>query len=478
MVRYKATTYALALTILGCADRSAEETAQHITRVETALMPRVVIAGRPAEPRTLAARMESLRVPAVSIAVFTDGEIEWARAYGMADVAEERPATPQTLFQAASISKPVAATAALRLVESGALELDEDVNGWLRSWHVPDNQYSEQRPVTLRHLLTHTGGLTVHGFPGYARSAAIPSAVQVLNGEGNTDPVVVDTVPGSVWSYSGGGYTVVQVLLEDVTGRRFPDVMDSLVLGPASMTASTYGQPLPAERHAEAATGYRQDLTEVEEKWHVYPEMAAAGLWTTPGDLARWAMAIQRAYDRGGILSRDIARQMLTPGRGNYGLGVAIRNEAPFFGHDGSNEGFRCLVQASMAGGHGVAVMTNSDNGGALMQEILVTVADEYGWPGFELIEKTVIALDSAALARFAGVYAAPEVGDVTVEATADGLVAWMANGPRFDLLPESETRFFDVDDGGPVRFIVEGDRVAALRVEGLELRRVSDSRN
>ena len=168
-----------------------------IRAIEGAIVPGLIIRGEPVQTATLAERMEHHNVPGISIAVINDGKIEWARGYGLADVAEDRPVSPTTLFQAASISKPVAAAAALTLVEEGRLELDRNVNDWLVSWRVPDNEHTAKAPVTLRRLVTHSAGLTVHGFPGYARSAEIPSTVGVLDGEGNTDPIRVDTEPGS-----------------------------------------------------------------------------------------------------------------------------------------------------------------------------------------------------------------------------------------------------------------------------------------
>jgi CubicO group peptidase (beta-lactamase class C family) len=296
-----------------------------IRAIENRILPPVVIRGEPVQTATLAERMEHHGVPSVSIAVINDGKIEWARAYGIADVEEGREVTVNTLFQAASISKPVAATAALKFVQDGRLDLDENVNRKLVSWKVPENEHTAVKPVTLRGLVTHSAGMTVHGFPGYARSNDIPTTQGVLDGEGNTDPIRVDIEPGSRWRYSGGGYTVMQQLLADVAGKPFPQIMRETVLEPFGMSASTYEQPLPESRWADAATGYRSNGNPVEEKWHVYPEMAAAGLWTTPSDLARYAIQLQQAYAgrSSSVLSTQTARQMLTPDTNSWGLGPA-----------------------------------------------------------------------------------------------------------------------------------------------------------
>jgi len=454
------------------AEQAGQDVESHIAAIENRLVPRLVIRGEPLETATLAERMEEVGVPGVSIAVINGGAIEWARGYGLADVEAGRPVTTATLFQAASISKPVAATAALKFVQDGLIDLDEDVNGKLVSWKVPENEYTEAQPVTVRALVTHTAGMTVHGFPGYARDEEIPSTIGVLDGEGNTDPIRVDMEPRTEWRYSGGGYTVMQQLLTDVTGKPFPEILRETVLEPFGMSESTYEQPLPAARWEQAATGYRSDGEEVEGKWHIYPEMAAAGFWTTPTDLARLAVAIQEAYngDSEAVLSREMARQMLTPGMNDQGLGPQIKGDGARFGQGGSNEGFRCTFTAFIEGGSGAAIMTNSDNGGALAQEILINIGIEYGWAGFELDERVVVELEPTIYEELAGRYNMPPGGVVTLE-YVDGRL-WAEAGlvpffPRVELLPESESVFFSRDAGTRVTFLREDGRVVAFVVQG-----------
>jgi CubicO group peptidase (beta-lactamase class C family) len=468
-----------ALSIVGLvacqAQQDRQEVDAHIAAIENELKPRLVIRGEPVETSTLAERMEALGVPGVSIAVINNGAIEWARGYGLADVESGRPVTTTTLFQAASISKPVAATAALKFVQDGLIELDEDVNGKLVSWKVPDNEFTEAQPVTLRGLVTHTAGMTVHGFPGYARDEEVPSTTGVLDGEGNTDPIRVDMEPRSEWRYSGGGYTVMQHLLTDVAGKAFPAIMRETVLEPFGMSESTYEQPLPEARWEQAATGYRSDGDEVEGMWHVYPEMAAAGLWTTPSDLARFAIAIQEAYagESETVLSTEMARQMLTPDMNDHGLGPGISGGGARFGHGGSNEGFRCTFTAFIEGGSGAVLMTNSDNGSALAQEILLNIGLEYGWPGFEQDVRTVAQLEPAVYEELAGRYDVPGAGVVTLEYVDGRLWAEADFVQRVELLPVSETLFFSRRDDTQVAFIKEDGRVVAFVVQGTRAEKV-----
>ena len=255
-----------------------DETKQHIKEVEAGLLPNVVVKGDPHPGHSLSERMAALHVNGVSVAVIHRGVIEWAQGFGVMSVGGP-PVTPETLFQAGSISKPVAAMAALRQVQEGKLSLDVDVNTLLNSWKLPDAPVAGGKPVTLRELLTHTGGTTVHGFPGYAADAPVPTLVQVLNGEkpANTPAIRIEAAPGSKWNYSGGGYTIMQQVLIDVTKEPFPKLLHDTVLGPIGMTHSTYEQPLPAEMRASAATPYEVDGKPVAAGAHTYPEMAAAG---------------------------------------------------------------------------------------------------------------------------------------------------------------------------------------------------------
>lgn len=341
---------------------------------------------------TLAQLMERFRVPGVSVAVIKDYEIHWAKGYGIADVTAGVPVTTDTIFQAASISKPTAAMGVLRLVQDGMLSLDADVNTFLKSWKLPAGEFTRERPVTLRALLSHTSGLgDGFGFPGYHPKDPVPSVVQILNGEkpSNTGKVLMDRSPFSAFKYSGGGVTVVQLAVTDTTGRAFPELMKSLVLDPIGMKNSGFDQPLTAERDRIAARAHNGRGGAMDAKWHVYPELEAAGLWTTPSDLARLAIELQKALEgrSSRVLSAVTAREMVTPvGVGDYGVGFALRKmgEGWYFGHGGSNWGFQCDLIAHVRKGYGVAIMTNADSGGAILGEIRNRVAAAYNWDSLD----------------------------------------------------------------------------------------------
>lgn len=362
------------------------DTNQRILQFELGLVPEKVVAGKPPKRKPLARRMDRLNVPGVSIAVVHEGRIDWARGYGVTRIGG--PAvTADTLFQAGSISKPVFALAVLHQVDAGKLELDADVSGYLKSWKIPDTELLRERKVTLRRLLSHSAGLTVHGFPGYEAGATLPTLTQILDGAPptNTARIRVDVIPGGVWRYSGGGYTVAQQLLLDVTGVPMPELMRDTVLEPLGMSRSTYEQPLPAARMSEVAMPYQPNGKPVVGGPHVYPEMAAAGLWSTPSDLARYGLGVREALaGKSQIISADTARDMLTPVKGEYGVGPVVRGsgESKHFGHTGGTAGYACLL-AMYENGDGVAIMTNGDQGGMLMFEVLRTIAYVYEWPDY-----------------------------------------------------------------------------------------------
>jgi CubicO group peptidase (beta-lactamase class C family) len=441
----------------------------------------------------LAERLAHYQVPAVSVAVIEGGELAWAKGYGVRETGGSDPVTPETRFQAASISKPTTALGVLRLVQEGRLDLDEDVNRYLRSWRVPANRGWQPR-LTLRHLLSHTGGVTVHGFPGYRPDEPIPTLQHVLDGEppANTAPIRVDTLPGVQFRYAGGGTTIVQQLLVDVLGRPFPELMQELVLGPLGMAHSAFAQPLSASLAPVAATGHREDAVPLRGNWHVYPEMAAAGLWTTPTDLCRLALAVQGsvAGASGAFLRQDLARAMLTRQfRSDLGLGFFLEGEGPSlrFSHGGGNEGFRCYLVAYAEHPVGAAAMTNADGGWALNREILETIAAEYGWPldpshhaaptGWEPPE--ILTLGADALAPFVGEYSIRPDFRVTVAMKGESLVIQPTGQAPIEVDPTSPTTFvardlnveiaFQRDDHGVVTGLTlkQDDREATAAKQG-----------
>jgi CubicO group peptidase (beta-lactamase class C family) len=340
-------------------------------------------------------QMKKRGITGLSLAIIDGGKIVREQGYGFTDKSGKTPVTASTLFQAGSVSKPVAALGALHLVDKGLLSLDEDVNTKLRTWTVPQNKFTDARKVTLRLLLSHTAGMTVHGFPGYAVGLPLPTLIQVLNGEkpANTDAIRIDRTPGKEWKYSGGGYVVMQQMVLDVTHKPFPQFMDEAVLKPLGMTSSTYSQPLPENMAARAAKGYGGIFGQsVNGGWHIYPEMAPAGLWTTAGDLARFAIGIQNSVTGhlNPVISQSLTRQMLTVEQMNYGLGLGLKGNGRTlrFGHDGANAGFNAVMSAYAYAGKGAVVMINKNEHTDAMSQIFACIAEQYHWPDYKIPPK------------------------------------------------------------------------------------------
>jgi CubicO group peptidase (beta-lactamase class C family) len=421
-----------------------------IERVEKGLSP--LIQAKGAAGWSLPERMKFYKVPGVSIAVINDFKVEWARAYGVKDVETNEPVTTETLFQAGSISKPVAAMTALKKVEQGKLALDQNINDKLTSWKLPDNEYTAKRKVTLANLLSHTGGLTVHGFPGYAEGKKIPTVPQVLDGvePANTAAVRVNMEPGTRFRYSGGGTTIAQLAIMDIEKKPFPQIAEETVLGPLGMTSSTYSQPLPDGVRKKAAAGHRGDGKPVAGKIHVYPEMAAAGLWTTPTDLARFAIETQLslAGKSNKVLSPEMTAKMMTPFiNDSPGLGFFIQKHgaAIYFGHGGADEGFRAELLAHKEKGYGVAVMVNSDNG-QIIPEIIRAVAKEYQWEDFLPPPLEVVTVDPARLDAYTGRFQVNPDRVLTITRENDKLYIEHTLSPKVELFALSANEFARTD--------------------------------
>ena len=336
--------------------------------------------------------MKEAGVPAVSISVIKDFTIHWSRAFGIADAATGRPVTPGTRFQAASISKPVMAAAAAVLADRGQLDLDADVGQSLHSWALPRLGASGSQPITPRMLLSHTSGLDDGlGFPGYDQSEARPDALAILKGRppAKTPAIVARQAPMTKSRYSGGGSVVMQVLLMDVTGKPFPDLMQSLVLKPLGMGKSLYQQPLTSKLNADTALAHDSKGQRFKAPWKVYPELAAAGLWSTPTDIARLVSSLQKtkAGQDTKPFTKASASELLSPvGLGSFSAGFNVfrQGEGWYFAHLGANQGYRSFLIGHMAKGYGLVVMTNSDGGFRLIERICRRIQTAYDWDVLE----------------------------------------------------------------------------------------------
>lgn len=409
-------------------------TRDRVERVINNLLPATGLAGRFRSPQTLRDRLAYYHTPGVSIAVINEFGVEWAKAFGVRDARLKNKVETRTLFQAGSISKAIFGLGVMRLVQEGRLNLDEDIHHYLSSWRVPTND-SWQPTITLRQLLSHTAGLTVHGFSGYQASELVPTVTQILNGEppANSAKVQVNILPGVQFRYSGGGTTVAQQALVDLLKRPFPQIMRELVFEPLGLTDSTYEQPLPRRWAERAATAHPWKGIPLKGKFHTYPEMAAAGLWTTAKDLATVGVELLRVlHDRNAhiLLTKETIEAMLRPqldsqqvGEGDF-VGLSFfcsgKGEGFHFGHGGWDEGFVAQMRFYKNIGKGAVVMVNSNEGYPILDEILRAIAKEYEWPDALPKEKTEVVLPN--LHAYAGIYSTKGGMQIRVSVMGDHL--------------------------------------------------------
>jgi CubicO group peptidase (beta-lactamase class C family) len=442
------------------------DVAKHIEQVEQNLGAHYMLKGQ--APFTLKERMAHYHINGLTIAVIRNYHIEWARGYGWADSAEQRPVTVHTLFQAASISKSLNAVGVLLLAQEGKLDPYADINNYLTGWRFPYDSLSKGKKITVANLLSHTGGLTIHGFPGYSKGDTLPSLTEILDGKrpANTGAVRSMYEPGLKSEYSGGGTTITQLIVQDITHEPYDLYMKEKVLDRLGMRESFYTQPAPAAKSSLLATAYYVDGKEVKGKYHIYPEEAPAGLWTNPSDLARYIIETQLSYEgkSAKVLNQQYTKLRLTPYIDqSAALGVFINkfDGESYFQHGGANEGFRSQYWGSLDGGNGVVVMVNSDNGG-ILPEVVNSVATVYGWKDFYKPEyKTFLDMTPGQLQAYEGKYKLRGPRDLNIQFSTEAghLVArQLWDGQESTFYPESDSSFFSMDWGFGVKFAKAAD--------------------
>lgn len=456
-------------SVSSAANRNAERSFEH------GLRRAILIKGDEQHRFSLHERMNHYRVPGLSIAIIDNCRIVEARGYGQS-AGDGHAVSSRTLFQAGSISKSVTAVAALKLVNEGRLSLDGDIRSTLRMWKVRYGDTVAPAPVTLRQLLNHTAGLNEVGGTGYLRGMPLPTLAQILEGAvpANTPPIRVEKVPGTAWQYSSGGYYVVQALLTEAAGMAFPKLAARLVLDPAGMRHSSFAQPLPAGKEQMATRAVGQDGTPLTDGWRVNPELAAGGMWTTPSDLARFAIGLAQSA-RGqdvGLLDARAAGMMMTRGLNNWGLGVDLGSPAGprRFGHTGHNTGFVSEYVMYPDSCQGAVVMTNADQGGWLIAEVLRAISDAYHWPDRRpSLVQSAAPVTGEIAKRFVGTYQLRDFPSekFAVSRKPDGSLYWARLGHvGRDLLPETGGRLFSPDS----MMTLQADDPTSIRASTLEL--------
>ncbi len=389
----------------------------NISKVENGLPSGVIFSDGTEIKYNIKDRMKFYKVPSVSIAVINNGKIEWAKSYGYADIQQKRVADVNTIYQAASISKSLNAMCVMKLYEQGKLSLNKNIRSYLKTWTFPDNEYSRGKLITIANLLGHTAGLGTEGFSGYSKNDTIPTLNAILAGKrpANNDAVKPILPPNTQAHYSGGGITPVRKILEDNINPDYAGLLQQTILQPLQMTHSSYSQTLNVT-YENFAAAYDDSEKEVVGNFNIYPELAPDGLWSTSTDIAKLIISVQQSLqDKPGILKKATAEKMLTPvlNSTNMALGFFILQFGgeKYFAHTGHNLGYRGIYLGGMTNGKGVVILTNSENGEPLYNEILTSVAITYGWKGlYNPTMKTLVKVPDTLLDKYTGVY----YGDTT----------------------------------------------------------------
>jgi len=437
-----------------------KEITKSIEKIEPKLIPGFVINGIDNKNLTIEEGMKKYKVPAVSIAFFDKGKIKWTEAYGTISKNHSKLVNEKTLFQAASISKPLTSLGVMKLVQAGEVMLDENVNKYLNGWSLQNEDYEAAEKATLHNLLSHSAGITDIGFDG--QETNLPTLLQLLNGESpaNSKKIVQKSVAGKSWKYSSGGFAIIQKLIEDVSNDSFQNYMQREVLDPIGMKVSTFNQHLPEILKENVAFGHDGEGNTIEGNWRLHPAQAAAGLWTTPSELAQFAISLQEAFSGKNqqILSQKTMQSMLVKQLGDWGLGIDISNKDNVlrFMHGGANEGYRCHLVAEANMGQGVVIMTNGVGGESLIQDLLRGISKEYGWNIYKPRKKSVVTLSNFQKEKLTGKYFMVDNNQIIVDIskTEKGLkVIQTWNGQSYRIFPEESLQFFRETDGTSIEF-------------------------
>jgi CubicO group peptidase (beta-lactamase class C family) len=432
-----------------------------VAAIENAIVPAVQIEGRHPPTPTLLERMRALHVPGVSIAFIHDGTVQWTRTLGVAKP-DGRPVTAATRFQAAALAMPMTAFGALHQAQARSLKLDADINSYLGSWHIPENQFTKTEKVTLRELLNHTAGTTVRNFPSFRAGMPLPSLQQLLSGSppALNAPVEVSLTPGK-WRFSSGGYEVVEQFLEDTSHKSYSQYMRDDILGPLSMDQSSLDESTADDARASPFDAFGKPLPHGS---FVYPARAAAGLWSTPSDIAKFMLEVQRAIaGRSRLISKEMAAEMTKPFPStSFGLGLQITPDPhhPYFEYGAVSHGYVCSFIAYEQG-DGIVVMTNGDNGAELIEELFRTAAVVYGWPDLHPLTRKEVKLAPEILDKYVGYYRLGRYRAVQVKRFQDHLTMQLQQEAPRELFPMAEQVWFFTDNDEIVSFEIDPDNRA-----------------
>lgn len=471
----------LILILMGCSNReqdTQEDLEYRIKKVENNLCSPIILGSNDSSFYSIAERMDFHKVPGFSVAIINNGKIEWCKGYGVLNSDNQKRINSETLFQAGSISKPVTALGALNLVESGELDLDRNINEYFRAWKLPDNEFTEDTCVTLRYLLCHGAGINGHMLGAYSQKEQIPTIKQLLNGQEPAvkDPVRVVQIPQQEFLYSGGGYLLSLLAMEETLDCSFKEIMEENILKVIGMKRSGFYQPLKYDSLNNVASGHDEDGKPYLDHWLTFPNLAEGGLWTTPKELSLFVIEIDKALEgESSILSKELAKEMLRIHIGSYGLGFIIgknKNDLTF-SHGGDSRGYHNYLYYNISQKKGVVIMTNSQNGAYLFQELLRSIALTYNWSDFQPRVINPVYLEPEELDLYCGRYVFNDIIYTTITKRNNILQMKGDDGRVFNLYPIDKAHFIDKISGWEITFDIDQDKIIngiTVNVGGLKL--------
>lgn len=456
----------------GSCDTAETITSRRIKAVENGLLKAVVFEGENPERMKIEERLAYYKVRGVSIAVIDNYAIEWAKGYGEANTEKAEAVTPGTVFQAAQLSQLLTSAATLAFLDRENFGLDRPVNEYLNTWKLPESRLTREKKISVRQILSHCSGIISLQYEGNEFLADLPTLDELLRGEkGGYPPVYADSIPEEEMKYSEAGYAVVEKVLEDLSGLAFSDFMARTILQPLHMETSSFVRPLPEILYSKAAAGHTREGSPVEGKGNFYPVSAAMGLWTTPSELAGFAVELMKTALglSQTVLSPDSAREMLSYQCGLRGLGPFIGDSGDnlHFYLDGKCRGFSCFVVAYPVRGQGAVIMTNSDNGEYLIDEICRALSDAYKWPHFIPEIKKYYRLDPSVYQLYEGIYEVNPEYRLNVTHEDFYLIIQPTGQAATKFFVENTTTFFSTDPYIRIRFVQDSQG----HVTGLVLR-------
>ena len=444
-----------------------EESLESKAQLENEIRGQVKFLGESENFNSIASEMSAYKIPALSLAVIQQGEIEWAEIYTNADFPEGQDLDCSSIFQAASLSKPVTFLAALRMHAAGEIDLDENIQNYLEDYVIPEGKQTPENPVTFRNIFAHTSGITPGGYQGYAKDLPIPSDLDILRGnEGaNTPAIEVVNPPNETLAYSGGAYTLAELALQDIYRDDFSNLMQKWILDPAGMKHSEFTQPLPDSKSDQVAKGHTQSGDMLDGGWRNHPEQAAAGLWSNSVDMAKFLIEIYKAYQgKSSIFSQSDIESMLSDERDGqvYGFLLNRTGDDIAITHYGGNAGYRTGMTMSLTTGNGLVYLINSDNGGALGNELLLSASAVYDWQHFKQTQATRKQVSTDVLKELPGKYKWNNQVDLSIryDEKDNRISLIFPNGDEYKLTPVvgDELDFIHPNTGVQVSFLTQGD--------------------